>query len=137
MKKLFLFFVSVIMLAFIVESCKKKDKDTSKTTLQKIQAKWSIESIIDNDYSSSEIYRDTTVGTAVDYIDFRSDGRVYSFIDNLGDTAAYSLNGDTAINVYSESYRIQSLTDHMLTLYAKENDPLSSDYSEEFINLKK
>jgi hypothetical protein len=138
MKKVFLFTMSAIMLTFIFESCKKKD---TATTLQKIQAKWSIESVIDHEHDPSSLPIDTTVttlGVATDYIDFRSDGKVYSFFDGSADTSAYALSGDTSIIIStSGNLKIQSLTDHVLKLYEKEDDPSTSSYFEETINLKK
>ena len=126
------------MLTFIFESCKKKD---TATTLQKIQAKWSIESVIDHEHDPSSLPIDTTVttlGVATDYIDFRSDGKVYSFFDGSADTSAYALSGDTSIIIStSGNLKIQSLTDHVLKLYEKEDDPSTSSYFEETINLKK
>jgi hypothetical protein len=138
MKKVFLFTMSAIMLTFIFESCKKKD---TATTIQKIQAKWSIESVIDHEHDPSSLPIDTTVttlGVATDYIDFRSDGKVYSFFDGSADTSAYALSGDTSIIIStSGNLKIQSLTDHVLKLYEKEDDPSTSSYFEETINLKK
>lgn len=126
------------MLTFIFESCKKKD---TATTIQKIQAKWSIESVIDHEHDPSSLPIDTTVttlGVATDYIDFRSDGKVYSFFDGSADTSAYALSGDTSIIIStSGNLKIQSLTDHVLKLYEKEDDPSTSSYFEETINLKK
>ena len=57
MKKVFLFAISAITLTFTLESCKKKD---TTTTLQKIQAKWAIESIIDHEYDPSSSPADVT-----------------------------------------------------------------------------
>jgi hypothetical protein len=141
MKKLFLFSSSVIMLAFIFESC-KKDKDTSPaTTLQKIQAKWSVESIIVHEYDPPSDLTDTTQGVAVatDYVDFRTDGKVYSFLAGELDTSSYTLSGDTTIIVdLFANFKIQSLTDHVLKLYTKgSDDPTLPAYWEFYYNLKK
>lgn len=76
-------------------SC-KKDK---ATTLQKIQAKWSVESIIDHEHDPSFDTTITTQGVPADYIDFRNDGKVYSFLDGSRDTSAYALSGDTTISI--------------------------------------
>ncbi len=75
---------SLILIFFLtslsVISCKKEDKE--KTTIEKIQAKWTLESVVVHiaDYS---VPYDTTLfqaGTANDYFDFRADGKVYSFL---------------------------------------------------------
>lgn len=138
MKKVLLFLMSAITLTFIFESCKKKDKIT---TLQKIQAKWAIETLIYHEYDPSASpadFTDTYQGVATDYIDFRTDGKAYSFFDGLADTSTYVLSGDTAIIAdFSGTLKIQSLTDHVLKLYSKEDDPSTSGYFEETINLKK
>ncbi len=139
MKKVFLFTISSLMLTFIFESCKKKD---TTTTLQKIQAKWAIESVIDHEYDPSSSPADNTNTyqgvAATDYVDFRADGKVYSSLDGSADTSFYVLSGDTTIiSDLLGSVKIQTLNDHALKLYGREDDPSTSSYFEETINLKK
>ena len=77
-------------------------------------------------------------GVAADYVDFRADGKVYSFTDGSADTSDYVLSGDTTIIITaSGNLKIQTLTDHALKLYGREDDPSTSSYFEETINLKK
>ena len=131
--------MSAIMLTFIFASC-KKNKNTA-TTLQKIQTKWSVESVIDHEHDPSSLPIDTTttyLGVATDYVDFRNDGKVYSYFDGSADTSPYTLSGDTTIIInLLGKFKIQSLTDHVLKLYDKEDNPSTSSYFEEYINLKK
>ena len=126
------------MVGYVFVSCKKSDKKTTQlTVLQRIQAKWGIESVIDHEHLTAGF--DTTVtsaGTASDYVDFRSDGKVYFSFGGTSDTTTYALVGDTSILIQLVgTYKIQTLTDNQLKLYTKEED--ASGYLEEYLNLKK
>ncbi|MEP6615939.1 MAG: hypothetical protein ABJA57_05140 [Ginsengibacter sp.] len=139
MKKLPLFIVSTLIVGYTMVSCSKsKDKTATQTTLQKIQAKWQVDNLIDHLHDPTFDTTITSVGTASDYVDFRTDGKVYTFFDGSADTSTYALVGDTSILItLIGNYKIQTLTDHILKLYGREDDPSTSAFFEETINLKK
>ena len=127
--------MAILLMASVLHSCKK---DKKQTTTQKVQVKWSVESIIDHEHDPFLDTNITTLGTTADYIDFRTDGKVYSSVDGGQDTSAYALSGDTSIIIVNNgSFTIQSLTDHVLKLYGRADDPSTSSYFEETLNLKK
>src|SRR5688572_13746046 len=75
-------------------ACKKDDPVTPElTTLQKLQAKWNYERMTDHIFIGGMSLRDTVVADPGDYADFRTDGKVYSRMDNMFDTIPYSLLG--------------------------------------------
>ena len=105
-------------IALLAISCKK---DNPPSTQSKIQAKWKIQSVVENDFYSGAAHVSTTTGTN-DYADFRGDGKIYSYSQGFYDTAAYGIISDTKIwiDVTTDVYDIQSLTDTQLKLYLKE-----------------
>jgi len=139
MKKAFALFITAIFIAYVFVSCSKsKDTTAQLTVTQKIQNKWLVDNLVDHFHDPTF---DTTVisaGTASDYVDFRTDGKVYTFFDGSADTSTYAVVGDTSILItLIGNYKIQALTDHTLKLYGREDDPSSSAYFEETINLKR
>jgi len=127
-----LLFACITLLA---TSCKK---DPAPTTQSKIQAKWKIQSVVENDFYSGSAHVTTTAGGANDYADFRLDGKVYSYSNGYYDTSAYGIISDTKmwIDVSTDVYDIQTLTDTQLKLYMKETYP-PADYTETTINCSK
>ncbi|MEO7308018.1 MAG: hypothetical protein ABIR78_07815 [Ferruginibacter sp.] len=118
-------------------SCKKADK-TPRSTQNRIAGKWKFElSVIDNFYSGTS-HITTYTGNASDYVDFRNDSKVYSFVDGNYDTSAYGIISDTKmwIGASSAVFDIQTLTDTDFKIYMKEiYGP--GDYHESTINLKR
>jgi hypothetical protein len=136
MKRIILFFCSVILFTIVLTSCKKSED--SPTTLQRIQAKWSIEKEYYHDKYGGIETRDTTIGVSTDYVDFRTDGKVYFKFGGTLDTASYTVLGDTKIittysgsgfSTYSDTAQILLLNDNQLQTYVKEFDP-APDYYE-------
>ena len=140
MKQLLSFAILAFFVTYIFESCKKSDKKVTLTTTQQVQAKWTLESLIDHEHVNSPVFDSTitTPGTAADYLDFRADGKVYSSLGGSLDTTTYAIVGDTSILIVSAgSYRIQTLTANAMKLYTKLDVPSWPGYIEEYINLKK
>lgn len=143
MKKLIIALTVVMLIIFIVQGCKKSDDTTAVvplTTLQKLQAKWQIQSILENDhYSGADHVRNSTGGPG-DYLDFRTDGKLYLSVFGFKDTIPYTLSGDTKIILSAGSATtnldIKTLTSNSLILYNKELYP-PSDYYEETVTLTK
>lgn len=133
-------FLSVAAIAVLIFSACKKDSATSTSTLQKLQAKWNFQKDYYHEhYTGTPDYRDTTYGQAGDYVDFRTDGKVYSRISGGAyyDTSNYALLGDSKIVISyggsspgSDTAEIQVLTDTQLQLHSKVYDP-APDYYED------
>jgi hypothetical protein len=141
MKKVFLFVTAAILTGISFSSCKKDD--AGRTTLQKLQGKWTFQKQYYHDNYSGVDYRDTTYGLAGDYFDFRTDGKVYIKNATYFDTANYSLLGDTKIvatyvgpSPESDTLDIITLTDTECQLYSKIFDP-APDYYESTLFLTK
>ncbi|HLL44636.1 MAG TPA: hypothetical protein VK369_15910, partial [Segetibacter sp.] len=72
--------------------------------------------------------------------DIRADGKIYTSFSGDTSSMAYTLSGDSKIILDgTDTFTIQNLTDHTLTLYIKEDIgvPNPGDYTEGTFNLKK
>jgi hypothetical protein len=123
--------VSLFALAALM-SCKK---EKVKTTQEKISGRWSIVSIVDNDYYSGSSHITTYTGTAADYLEFKNDGTVFVSFTGITNNSHYGLIGDTKIWIESDNYDIKTLTDNQFVLYSK--DSYGNDYYESTMNLKR
>ena len=109
--------------------CSKDDAKLTTTTQQKIQGIWKYEKSIDHIYSSINDYRDTIYGAPGDYVDFRSDNKVYIKFDGDFDTMSYTLLNDSQIyfswldNGFEAhaNANITTLTDNQFNYYAKDS----------------
>ena len=90
----------------IVVSCDKKNDKPVNNTLSKVQAKWKVNSIKFEAGDEDSTY----TGAAADYIDFRTDGKVYTNIANEKDTSAYSVVNDTKLVVDGDTAVIKQLS---------------------------
>lgn len=122
--------IFIAALLFIT-SCKKESNPAPKTTLEKILGKWSHKTSVFNYFYSGMPHVITITGTAADYADFRTDGKVYSYITGAYDTVSYSIISDVKmwIDDPTQVYDIQTLTDKDLKIYNKESYP-GGDYDE-------
>jgi hypothetical protein len=130
MKKII--FITAITTLFIT-AC-KKNNDTPAISLQ---GKWGLVNThyleVDN---GATVFEDIYTGIAADYIDFRKDNKVYSYIDGSSDTSAYQLLSNNKVVILGDTYDIQSLSAASAKLYQK--DSLNANtYTEITINLKR
>lgn len=126
--------------AIIFVSCKKDDPAPAPLTpLLQLQAKWTFEKITEHDFFMGVSSRDTFPANPGEYLDFRTDNKVYSYVDAEYDTSSYSLLGTNKLilsdNVYNDTFNIQVLTNNQFQLYVREND--GTDYYEYTIFMKK
>lgn len=115
MKKLM---VPAAMLAAVVMvvSCDKDNDKPANTTLSKIQAKWKVANVKFNIGAEDSTY----TGAATDYVDFRTDGKVYTSIGTQKDTSAYSLVNDTKLVVDGDTAVIKQLSGNQFSFESKE-----------------
>jgi hypothetical protein len=137
MKKLITSITIVILFTIFLSACKKpNDPPATLTTLQKIQAKWQIETYAENDYYSGADHIQNKTGSTSDYLDFRADGKVYVSLFGTKDTSTYTLSGETKIIIDGAStYDIKTLTSNSFTIYQK--DISGSDFFEQTFTMKK
>ena len=137
MKKIIKTLAVAILLISLLPSCKKSDSGWQQlTTLQKIQAKWQVQTYYENDHYFGADHIKNSTGTANDYLDFRTDGKLYTSMFGYKDTVAYSLPDDAHLLIGSSSkYEIKTLTANSMVLYGM--DISGADFLEENITLSK
>ena len=132
MKKSILY--AAVITTLITAGCKKKNDEPPVASLQN---KWGIVSL---NFQAIEdgVTVDTFnyTGVAEDYIDFRSDNKVYSLIDGSEDTSAYQILNNNKVVMDVDTFDIQSLTLTYVKLYSKVYTDVNS-YDESTINLKR
>lgn len=135
MKAKVLSIVLLINMGFI--AC-KKESTTPPSTQDRIAGKWQMESSAWDHFYSGVSHIVNYTGTAADYVDFRSDGKVYSFVGGSYDTVAYAIISDTKMwfDASSEIYDIQTLTGSSFKVYRKEIVN-AGEYNESTINMKR
>lgn len=136
MKRIIRLMTFIALLTFYLTACKKSDNQP-KTTIEKVQGKWSLQSEVLNEHLAGHDNITTTPGEANDIIDFRTDGKVYSVVTGIQDTSTYALSGDTKIILDgTQSYDIKALTSSSFIIYNKEIYG-TDEYDEITISLKR
>lgn len=141
MKKIIISLAAITIIFCCTISCKKNDSvDVPQTTLQKILAKWQIQTYVENDHWAGADHIKNSTGGSNDYVDFKTDGKVYTSAFGYRDTTAYTVSGDTKIIMTPttgtpSTYDIKTLNSSTLILYSKEI--YGADFLEETITLKK
>jgi hypothetical protein len=136
MKKFITFIAVATFLVCLFPACKKPDTQAPLTTEQKLQAKWQLDTYAENDHFSGADHVQNLTGGANDYLDFRSDGKVYVSLFGIKDTSIYALSGDTKIVIDGAVvYDIKTLTANSLIMYQK--DISGSDFFEQTFTMKK
>ncbi len=121
MKKLLLF--TMLLATIAISSC---SKDSAKPTLV---GKWKFVSMIYKSGTTTDSY----IGLPADYLDFKSNGVLESYVDGQTGTTQYTISGNT-VTIDTEVYTL-SLAATTATLYFTE---LSNGVRyETTINLKK
>ena len=108
-------FVALITV-LIAGACKK---DNEKGFTERLMNKWSLVQISDTVYSSSAAPVPTLYPAKTgDYMDFRKDGKLYSFINSMYDTANYTYSeANFKLNVKGFKYNVLILTDETMILH--------------------
>ena len=115
MKKLMVPAAMIAAMVMVV-SCDKNNNKPANNTLSKIQAKWKVNAV-KFDYSDGD---STYTGVAADYMDFRTDGKVYTNIANEKDTTIYSLVNDTKLLIDGDTTVIKQLSSNQFMFEHKE-----------------
>ncbi|CAN5503463.1 hypothetical protein BH10BAC3_BH10BAC3_12210 [soil metagenome] len=112
------FSIILVSVATFLFSC-KKEIDIAQVTNDKIQGKWQIDSIVDKQYFNGTYSNSSNAGTPEDYIEFRSDGRMYTSFQGYTDNSSYYVRSNTIIVIGGDSANINELTDKKLVIYNK------------------
>jgi hypothetical protein len=120
--------------ALLFTACKKDNTPAAaNATLQKLQARWIFDKDIYHQYVGGVHMRDTVVGTATDYIDFRTDNKAYYKFGITYDTANYALLGTDKLITWDATSRdttnIGILNDHQFQIFSREVN--GADYYED------
>ncbi len=107
------FRISAILIAVLAGavSCDKDDDNqpSNPSTLSKIQSKWGVTSKV-TDKAGTAVGDSTYTGVTADYMDFRTDSKVYWQLNNAKDTAAYSLTNDSTLVLDGLTSKITKLS---------------------------
>ncbi|PZF74291.1 lipocalin family protein [Taibaiella soli] len=127
MKKLVLA-ASIMGIAFA--SCKKNDDNGGGNNSTAIVAKWNFNTVVSTTSIGGVSMGTDTTDVTGSYMDFRSDGKVYSMIvdtlfGNEYDTSSYKVNGNN-ITITSttdtSTAQIVSLTSNAMELYTVDEE---------------
>lgn len=139
MKKIITSIAIVTVVTFYLSACKKSDtqRTTTQTPLQKIQAKWQLQTYVYNDHYANMDHLTNLTGGANDYLDFRTDMKVYTYLFGSRDTSTYALSGDTKVVIDgTDIFDIKTLTNNSFIMYNKDNGS-GTDYEEITFTMKK
>lgn len=125
--------------ALLFTACKK---DKEQTTQERLQGSWKIESSILKVVVAGTPNTSTYAGQPTDYVDFRTDGKVYTSVNGSLDTANYTVSAnqvtttDTYPGATPQVYNLTTLTEVVAQLYNR-SSPSTTDYTEITLNLKR
>lgn len=132
MKKLLCSLALPVLL--LLASCKKDDPATPGVSLV---AKWQLESSNYIEYDNGvNVYQDMYNGLPRDYIDFRSNDKMYSYVMGYYDTTSYQILANGKVNIDGDLFDIKTLTSSNTELYNKTINS-ATNYDEVTIKLKK
>ncbi|HEX6429557.1 MAG TPA: hypothetical protein VF008_17815 [Niastella sp.] len=121
---------------FVFGACKK---DKEKGLTERLMNKWSLVQISDTAYSSgvSPVISQYP-GKGDEYMDFRKDGLLYSFIKNKYDTVPYTYSeANFKVNVDAFRYNILILTDETMILHEPHYSTSTTKYTAYKVTLKR
>ena len=129
--------LAVLTTAFMVTACNKKN--TTPSVTERLMQKWTVVQTADTFYSSTASPQITAyTGTSTDYMDIRTDGWMYSFVNNVPDTAGYTYSENNLLfNVKGHHFNIQVLTDQSMVLYDPRYTTTTIGYTASKVTLKR
>lgn len=101
--------------------------------------KWGLVQILDTTFAENAApVPNRYDGKPSEYMDFRTDGKLYSFINNTFDTANYTYSEkNLKVNVKGFKYNIVVLTDNSMILHEPQFATSTVDYKSYKITLKR
>lgn len=139
-KLLWLALITISALSFA--SCKKDKSDdadqvmTTEEVAAKILGKWQINSLQYNNHYNGIDHKETYTGSATDYVEFKSDGNMYTSFRGVTDISSYKVKNDKVITIDDDPASIQEISNNVLRLYTKDETG-SFGFTELMYNLKR
>ena len=110
--------IGVAIVAIIAFAC-KKDKEVPAS--ERILGKWQLVQKFYQYQSGGFEIKDTTHGTADDYVEFKNDGTVYTRIDGDVETFEYKILSNTSMVLKGDTGVITKLTANELVYYYQDD----------------
>jgi len=96
------------------------DKDDDRATAERIMGKWDVANYTQTVFSGGGTTTTTVSPGPGSYIDFRNDGKYYTYLFGNYDTASYSVLSDSYLLMDGDSAAIRGISDHNLSLGQRE-----------------
>ena len=130
--------MALLFIVFIVfiTACKK---DAGKGITERLMNKWSLVQVLNTVYAAGGSPVPTKYdGKTDDYMDLRKDGKLYSFISTLYDTAIFTYSeANLKLNVKAFRYDILILTENTMILHEPHYATSTGTYRAYKITLKR
>ncbi|MCP9752589.1 hypothetical protein [Ferruginibacter sp. HRS2-29] len=115
MKTLLKITLGLMIGSVAMASCEDDADDPKAIAQERLQHIWLVDSTTVRTVTTSSDDTVSTPGTGNDYVDFRSDGKVYSkFGTDEPDTASYELLNESQIKIDADTFTLQTLTNSRL-----------------------
>jgi len=123
MKYKHLLLTLMTLISLSISSC-DKDKDDNAETPEGLAAKllgtWQINAIIINEIFGGADHISNYPGTAADYVEFKSNGKMHTFFRGQLDVSNYKVISDKKITIDSDEADIKTITDNSLVIYTRD-----------------
>lgn len=115
----------ILFMLMGIASCQKDnefpEEEPAGTIADKIQHKWKINFIATNSQFAGVNNKVSYNGTPEEYVEFRSDKKMYTYFRSAYDTSSYSVVSNKVISIDNDQATIQELTDNTLILFSRDN----------------
>jgi len=110
--------LSAISITSMLLSCTKDNADIVSTSA-KIQNKWQIDSLVINQQINGNSNKETRIGDKGDNIEFRSDGRMITYFQDVTDNSSFVVKNDSVIVIGGDSSYIEELTENKFIFFSR------------------
>lgn len=102
----------------------------------KVMGKWQVGSITVNNHFAGEDHIETYNGTAADYAEFKTTGKLHTFFKGTLDVSNFTVKSATLITIDGDAADVKVLSDARLVIYDKDKTG-TFGYTEITYDLKK
>lgn len=146
--KPFLFTLSTALTLLFAACEKDKDDDTNSDTdvneefvmptgeAAKVMGKWQVTSITVNNHFAGVDHIETYNGTAADYADFRTDGKLHTYYQGTLDVSNFTVRSARTITIDGDAADVKVLTDNQMIINDQDKTG-TFGFTEITYNLKK
>jgi hypothetical protein len=86
----------------------------------KVMGKWQVGSITVNNHFAGEDHIETYTGTAADYADFKSTGKLHTFFGGTLDVSNFTVRSASQITIDGDLADVKVLSDSKMVIYDKD-----------------